>query len=324
MDHKSFIQLFQKEEVVELSNKLDNRPLVSVCIQTYQHVNYISDCLEGILNQKTNFKYEILIGEDESNDGTLDVCMSYAKKHPEIIRLFLHKRINNIAINGQPSGRFVFLSNLFLARGKYIALCEGDDYWTDPYKLQKQVDFLEANEEAVGTFHVCNTIRNGEVVKTSQAVEEPIDSVEKLFKNWREIHTLSLVFRNADEIIPAYAIKKVRAGDLLLCTYLLSRGSLYSLKDNMGNYRKHEGGVSKSYELGKELLFKSSNMLFLQELLTDIRYEKDWPFIKSYLEELIGEFERELVRANHLLKSRPNSFKGFVKRKIKNTLFKKK
>jgi len=186
------------------------------------------------------------------------------------------------------------------------------------------VDFLESNEEAAGTFHVCHTIRNGEVVKTSQAVEEPIDTVEKLFRNWREIHTLSLVFRNADEIIPAYAISKVRAGDLLLCTYLLSRGSLHSLRDNMGNYRKHAGGVSKTYELGKELLFKSSNMLFLQELLTDKRYENDWPFIKSYLEELIGEFERELVRANHLLKSRPNSLKGFVKRKIKNTLFKKK
>lgn len=309
--------------VTEYENKV-GKVFLTVSVVTYNHGSYIEKCLDSILMQKTTFLFEILISEDNSNDKTREICIEYAKKFPNKIKLFLQDRKNNIRINGQATGRYSMIWNLKKARGKYIALCEGDDYWTDPLKLQKQVDFLESNEEAAGTFHVCHTIRNGEVVTTSQAVEEPIDSVEKLFRNWREIHTLSLVFRNADEIIPAYAISKVRAGDLLLCTYLLSRGSLHSLRDNMGNYLKHAGGVSKSYELGKELLFKSSNMLFLQELLTDKRYENDWPFIKSYLEELIGEFERELIRANNLLNSAPNSLKGFVKRKIKNTLFKKK
>ena len=118
-------------------------PLVSICVQTYQHAPYIAECLEGLLKQKTTFPYEIILGEDESNDGTRDICKAYAKKYPEIIRLFLRRREDVIYINGNATGRYNFIQNLRTARGKYIALCEGDDYWTDPLKLQKQVIFLE-------------------------------------------------------------------------------------------------------------------------------------------------------------------------------------
>ena len=137
----------QKVPVQEFTNNVPEKPLVSVCVQTYQHVDYIADCLEGILMQKTTFPFEILVGEDASTDGTREICKRYARKYPHKIRLFLHSRENNITINGTPSGRFNALYNTYQARGEYIAKCEGDDYWVDPYKIQKQVDYLRKDPE---------------------------------------------------------------------------------------------------------------------------------------------------------------------------------
>jgi glycosyltransferase involved in cell wall biosynthesis len=134
-------------KVKEYENSCTDLPLVSICIVTYQHVDFIAQCLDSVLMQKTNFSYEIILGEDESTDGTREICIDYAKKYPDKIRLFLHSRENNIKINNTPTGRFNFLYGLSQARGKYIALCEGDDYWIDSEKLQKQVDFLEKNRD---------------------------------------------------------------------------------------------------------------------------------------------------------------------------------
>lgn len=130
-----------------MENKIAHNPLVSVCVQTYQHVNYIAKCIDGILMQRTNFQFEILLGEDESSDGTRDICIEYETRHPEKIRLFLNSRKEVLYINGEATGRMNLINLLNNANGKYIALCEGDDYWIDPDKLQKQVDFLEANSD---------------------------------------------------------------------------------------------------------------------------------------------------------------------------------
>ena len=137
----------QKKKVVEYKNSLVRNPLVSVIVVTYQQALYINQCLDSILAQESNFDFEILVGEDASTDGTREICLDYAKKYPNRIRLFLHSRENVIYINGTPTGRYNMLYNLNAAKGKYVAFCEGDDYWTDPMKLQKQVDFLEANPD---------------------------------------------------------------------------------------------------------------------------------------------------------------------------------
>jgi len=113
-------------------------PLVSIWSITYNHVKFIKDCLEGVLSQKTNFKYELIIGDDASTDGTSEILREYAAKYPEIIKPIIHK--SNVGVYKNS-----FETVLPRLTGKYIAICEGDDYWTDPYKLQKQVDFLEAN-----------------------------------------------------------------------------------------------------------------------------------------------------------------------------------
>jgi glycosyltransferase involved in cell wall biosynthesis len=115
---------------------------VSISCITYNQVDYIRSCLDGFLMQKVNFKYEIVINDDASTDGTREVIEEYAQKHPDIIVPVLQTE-NQVSkgLRGMMI-RFTFP----LCKGKYIAFCEGDDYWTDPYKLQKQVDFLDANE----------------------------------------------------------------------------------------------------------------------------------------------------------------------------------
>jgi len=128
-------------------------PLVSVCVSTYQHEKYITQCLDNILMQKTNFAFEIIIGEDESDDNTREICKKYAEQYQDKIRLFLRSRKDVISFCGIPTGRYNTLETMKSARGKYIARCEGDDYWIDPLKLQKQVDFFADNPSVVLAGH---------------------------------------------------------------------------------------------------------------------------------------------------------------------------
>jgi len=117
----------------------------SIIVPTYNHAPFIRQCLDSLVMQETNFPYEILVGEDESSDGTREICIEYAQKYPEKIRLFLNKRADVAYINGYPTGRRNMLNLLKQARGKYVAFCDGDDYWNSAHKLQHQVDFLESN-----------------------------------------------------------------------------------------------------------------------------------------------------------------------------------
>ena len=128
-------------------------PKVSVCITAYNHEKYISQALDSVLMQKTDFDFEVLIGEDDSSDNTRKIVKEYARHHPGKIRLFLNDRKNVIYINGRPTGRWNFINNLENAIGKYISLLDGDDFWTDPYKLQKQIDFLAINPSYATCIH---------------------------------------------------------------------------------------------------------------------------------------------------------------------------
>jgi glycosyltransferase involved in cell wall biosynthesis len=125
------------------------RPVVTTRTMVFNHAPYLRQCIEGIIDQKTTFPFEIVIGEDESSNSTMEICIEYAKKYPDIIRLFLHKRENNILIDGKPSAKFQGTYTMYKLRGKYQAICEGDDYWTDPLKLQKQVDLEEYQQASM-------------------------------------------------------------------------------------------------------------------------------------------------------------------------------
>lgn len=246
MNFDEFKKEYQKIPVTEYLELSRPAPLVSVLVQTYQHAQYIGECLESILSQKTNFSFEILLGEDSSNDGTREICIRYANKYPDRIKLFLHERENNFSINGRPSGRFNFTYNLLSAQGKYIALCEGDDYWTDPNKLQKQVVFLENNPEYVLSCHPVRYWNEEEQLfkYPDMAFDKEYDTytVGDLLKG-NFITTCSVVFRNDFEL-PSW-FTQLPVGDwplyIILCGF--SKGKIHHLSQYMATYRIHAGGI---------------------------------------------------------------------------------
>lgn len=222
-----------------------NRPLVSVCVITYQHSNFISQCLDNILNQETDFPFEIIVGEDESSDGTREICLSYAKRFPQKIRLFLRSRKDIIVINGRPTGRYNFIECLKAAKGKYITICEGDDYWNDSFKLQKQFDFLHRNEEYVLSFHDCKIIsESGNTIRQSQLLNRANDISQQELLTGAFLPTRTVMFRNnlIDEFPPEFY--KVEKADVFLFALLGQFGKAKFQGDiSPATYRMHPGGV---------------------------------------------------------------------------------
>lgn len=246
MNFEEFKSKYLKKDVQEYPNKVPSNPQVSVCVQTYQHSQFIKDCLESILMQKHNFTYEILIGEDASTDGTRNICKEYADRYPDKIRLFLHHRENNICILGTPTGRFNQLYNFYSARGEFIAICDGDDYWTDPEKLQKQFDFMTQNDRYAICGHDAYIINGTKVVtesKLPEALKRDFNSVE--VQKGIFILSLSAFFKNVGQYPPECL--RVINFDTLIFTYLGKFGA-YKYMDYIkpAAYRQHQGGIWSS------------------------------------------------------------------------------
>lgn len=229
--------------------------MVSVCVQTYQHSNFIKECLDGILLQQTTFPFEIILGEDESTDGTSEICKEYAENYPEKIRLFLRSRKDVIYINEKPTGRYNVIENLKASKGKYIALLEGDDYWTDPLKLQKQVDLLETNPSLVG----CHHWQKNAILKDNNYIEiespkkghgyypQPISKVIDIFSNKMRVKTRTVMYRNIidNHFFPDW-FYKVAFGDVPLSFLMGKYGDFGFIDEEMAVYRQTETGVSKA------------------------------------------------------------------------------
>jgi glycosyltransferase involved in cell wall biosynthesis len=249
---EDFLNEYQRERVSHFSDSNIDNPFISVCVITYNHKEFISRCLDSILEQQTRFEFEILIGEDASSDGTREICIEYAKKYPDKIRLFLHSRQNNICIDGEATGRFNFTYSLFSSRGKYIALCDGDDFWTDPLKLQKQVDFLENAPEYSFCYHQSDWIDDEGSFLQSRDVdnghESTMDIGKAILSGGGSFATASLVFRSAFiRELPEWFLK-FRSGDtsLLFLLALHGRGKFMPFRGSC--YRIHSGGLNSSVQ----------------------------------------------------------------------------
>ena len=215
-----------------------NKPKVSACLITYNQENFIRECLEGAISQIVNFDYEIVIGNDCSSDNTEKICLEYSTKYPNLIKYT--KRSNNLGMIGN------WIETISECSGNYIALCEGDDYWTDPYKLQKQVDFLEANPDYVLSFHKVKILQpNGELVEDFiTKVPENYETQETLARLGNYIHTPSVVFRNViKEFPPEFSLSPI--GDYFLYMLLSEYGKLKYFEEEMAIYRYGVGVISK-------------------------------------------------------------------------------
>lgn len=216
--------------------------MVSVCCITYNHEKYIAQALEGFLMQKTNFKFEILIGEDKSTDGTRAIIETYCKQYPGMIKLITHD-VNIGAIRNQ-------IGVLTQAKGKYVAMCDGDDFWTDASKLQKQVDFLESNDDYVICCHHSEVIDDQDktVYVKDYPVELEFDYKDVLLGKREETRICSLMMRNIKEVTEVTAQSwylDTYGTDTLLKLYAVANTGkkIYVLPDVMACYRYHNGGI---------------------------------------------------------------------------------
>lgn len=216
-----------------------HKPLVSICCITYNHEPYIKDALEGFLMQETDFPFEILIHDDASTDCTSAIIQEYASKYSRLIKP-IYQTENQFSKGIKPNANF----NFPRVQGKYIAMCEGDDYWTDQLKLQKQTDFLESNLSYTGSGHQTKILslskkHNGKFYR--QDIKETLYKDD--FLRDCPFQTSSLVFKS--ETIKKHTFfVDVLSGDKALMI-LISRFGLVKYFDQpMSNYRVHKGGIS--------------------------------------------------------------------------------
>jgi glycosyltransferase involved in cell wall biosynthesis len=219
-------------------------PLLSVCIITYNHVNFIQQAIEGVLLQKVDFKFEIIIADDFSTDGTREIILDYEKKYPDLISLILQP------INVGPLKNWLDL--IKKPNSKYIAYFEGDDYWTDCFKLQKQVNFLENNVEFIMCYHDVEILYSDGILKNDfiKKTKKEVSSIYDLAIWGNYILTCSIVFKNIIHTIP-------KKNEIFLCDYFLymhlaEYGKIKEIPDTMGVYRYGNGIWSSSINKKKQ------------------------------------------------------------------------
>lgn len=239
--------------------------IVSVCVITYNHCNYIKQCLDGILMQQTNFSFEIIVNDDCSTDGTAEIVKEYESKHPQLFKVtYQTENQYSKGVRGM-FPRFCFPR----ARGKYIALCEGDDYWTDPLKLQKQVDFLEKNKTYSMCGHNCVIyLESTSIFKNYEIGISGTYTLNDIVTRNVYCPTLSVLFRRSaimDEVFSKYKIMV----DMSLAYHLLKYGLGYCLSDKMAVYRVHKGGVWSGVSENKQLLFNLNARMSICEVERD-------------------------------------------------------
>lgn len=250
--------------------------MVSILCITYNHENYISMAIESFLMQKTNFKYEILIHDDASTDRTALIIKEYEKKYPDIIKAIYQKE------NQYSQGRNV--SNILLKKaiGKYIAHCEGDDYWTNPSKLQKQVDFLESNPNYILCFHrvkVVDANTKKQVGETRPAKKNKTFTTEEVIIGaGRTFRINSMVYRCEESKNRPNFYFDAPVGDHPLTLFLATLGKTYYFDECMSVYRKSvpNSYVTKNYsniKLFENHVIKMQEMLNQFNNFTNRKYE---------------------------------------------------
>jgi len=258
-----------------------SKPVVSICSITYNHEKYITEAIDSFLMQETEFPFEIVIGEDCSTDDTRKVIEEYISKYPNLIKLIISD--NNVGANAN------FERTLKFCQGKYIALCEGDDYWIDAKKLQTQIKFLENNIEYAGSGHQAKIVGSSNIDQ-NRVYRQNIKNV--LNKN---DFLRDCPFQTASFIFKANIIKKhplpqnILSGDKAIMLLVSRFGLIKYFNESMSAYRLHEGGLSGNVTM--DMMLKDLNII---PWIIDIDLKFPKYRYKSYLHECIMLFPRDL------------------------------
>lgn len=270
--------------------KENPQPLVSICCLVYNHEPFLRECFDGFVMQKTTFPIEILVHDDASTDHSADIIREYTAKYPDLFNP-IYQTENQYSKGVKITATY----QIPRARGKYIAMCEGDDYWTDPLKLQKQVEFMEKNEGC----SLCCTGYNVFLHEENLFRDQFSNSINGFFdkedyiKNEWFIQTATVVFRkNHYADLDCYKYKKFR--DYHLYYFLLQKGFGYMFKDKMSVYRMSNTGINakkpesflrkQDYELVKDVFLNNPDDLLLKFALNE-RLKKYHHYVCIHLVE---------------------------------------
>lgn len=286
-------------------------PIVSVIIIAYNQEKTIRQTIESVLNQKCNFFFEIIIGDDCSTDSTREICLEYQNKNGNIISLLFQETNQGVVKN--------YLDTIRLTRGKYVAQCAGDDYWNLSSKLQLQFDFLEQHENC-GIVHTnCDilNVKNGKILKnyanTSKVATEEGNLTKSIFQGKTSIFTPTVVFRKElfDKYIPQYDYINLKfpvedwptwvilskystIGYLPMATATYRRG--HESLSNISDYDKIEKKLSLEHIMYKyvcnlfpeDLLYNEQGYsIYINTVMLSLAYKKnDYPKAKQYANAL--------------------------------------
>lgn len=288
----------------------NNEILVSICCITYNHEKYIRDAIEGFLMQKTDFPFEVLIHDDASTDGTADIIREYETKYPDIIKP-IYQTENQYSKGIKISATY----NYPRAKGKYIALCEGDDYWTDPLKLQIQVNVLEKHPQYVFCCHRFKRYIQNEGVFENDFTSDWYENNENyeidtniLFNIWPTSTLTMMIRKNAVYNASKNTQNFKHSMDVHFFYYLLKEGKGISINRIMAVYRVHEGGISSGLNRDK---FITKAYLVHKELHEANRHEES--LRKKYFTYLIRmqtETSQSFRKKMRIFKEGLNAYKG--------------
>lgn len=267
-----------------------NEIQVSIRCFAYNHERFIRQCLDGFVMQKADFRFEAIVHDDASTDNTAAIIREYAEKYPDIIKP-IYETENQYS---KHDGSLTRIMNAH-TRGKYIAMCEGDDYWTDPYKLQKQVDFLESHPDYVMCSHLFDVYneRNKQLQKNDESsfTGKSYDLDTLINGEWY-FQPLTVLFRfdaYDREHFASYGLSM----DVILYYELLRRGGKgYCLPDVMAVYRIHDGGVWSLKSLDKQRAME------FQARLAIYRVEKSDKAAKFLLSQFTRIISRRWMMRN--------------------------
>lgn len=303
-----------------MQNNNLNSETVSVIMITYGHEKYIREAIEGVLMQECSFKIELIIANDASPDKTSDVVNDILLRNPNANRIKFINRKKNIG------GQNNFKDSFEQCKGKYIAHCEGDDYWTDPNKLQKQVDFLEANPDYVLTFHKIKILQpSGDLVEDFiTKVPDNYQTIEGLAQHGNYIHTPSIIYRNIIKELP-FEMMISPIGDYFLYMILAQYGKLKYFEEEMAVYRFGVGIHSTQNQINmSKANFKLFTLLlsyFNEPKINQILLNRQLNALDSFEHLIRNEYREAFISHNLFFKAikslnHPKKFWKKLKHKI--------
>lgn len=251
-------------------------PLVTIRCLVYNHEPYLRQCLEGFVMQKTNFPFEAIVHDDASTDGSAAIIREYAEKYPDIIKP-IYETENQYS---KHDGSIQRIMNEH-TRGKYVALCEGDDYWIDPLKLQKQVDFLECHPDYSMCFH--NAIKYYEDenrVEIFNSLSRDCDlSIHEAVHEWL-VPTASVLVRTKICVERPAWVRSIYSGDYTLILLAAMSGKVRYIYGMMSVYRISYCGLSASARM------KGKNLFMLEQRIS---------LLESFVGHVSGAFLSEIA-----------------------------